>query len=204
MALKIPIPEPLRHLPLDPRGFPIPYNVLVDKKGVAHFKVNDEQKARQCLALGLCHVCGKPYGEDRWLIGGHLSAFHERGAFNDAPVHHLCGEFALQVCPYLAYTQYRAADSEDKTKEIAKKLEHTDVKALYNPTQTMERLPFFVFAQVSGFLPIPQAYGTFVFRPKKPYLEIQYWRDGKQITYEEAATYLSKADRKLLPKPTGK
>lgn len=200
MALKIPIPPELSHLKVDARGFPIPYNILIDSKGQPHFKVNDEQKAMQILAQGLCHVCGKKLGTDTWMIGGHLSAFHPRGAFNDSPVHRLCGEFALQVCPYLAYTQYKATDTDEKTQKLAEKLHGEGIEALYNPTQTMERLQFFVFAKVAGWTPKFQPMGIFVIMPKKPYLEIEYWREGVQISREQAVKYLKKEDQKLIPK----
>ena len=58
------LPLRLRKLPLDPRGYPVPWFVAwVD--GVPEFRAVDGRKFVQAVRAKLCWVCGEPLG--RWL-----------------------------------------------------------------------------------------------------------------------------------------
>lgn len=184
------IPAQLQHLQKDKRGFPIPYVVLIDKDGQPHFKVNDTSKSRQCGNDKICHICGKKLNGEFWFIGGQVSAFHPQGAFNDGAVHKVCGIFALQVCPYMAYSQYKGMDMKG-IERLAEKLKgNTDIKALYNPTQTDDRLAFFVFAKAKSYIV------SVNYLPKRPYEQIEYWLDGKRIHKAEAKQLLKDKNEK--------
>jgi hypothetical protein len=41
-----------------------------------------------------------------WFIGGIRCFVLENGAFIDGPMHYECGEYALNVCPFLAVPNY--------------------------------------------------------------------------------------------------
>lgn len=176
------VPAHLAHLPTY-RGLPVPYVVLIDNDGNPHFRINNIDKENECIEKKLCHICGKPLLKEFWFIGGHLSAFHPRGAFNDPPVHKLCGLYALTTCPYMVNSNYKAAD-EAGTIQLAKEIAgKTDVKALYNPTQTNKRLDFFVFARAKSFTINynSQLHGISTVTAHKPYLEVEYYKDGERI-----------------------
>lgn len=194
------IPQELQHLPKDKRGFPIPFNVLIDSEGNPHFKINDTTKAVLCVDKRLCHICGQPLRKEFWFIGGQLSAFHPMGAFADGPVHKLCGEFALKVCPYLAHTKYGTiATVEDVMRVAAKIKDKTDVKGLFNPTQTLERVTFFVFAKAKDFTYTKDL--KLYFRPVKPYVEVEYWLDGERIGKAKAVQLMKdKKEKSYLPR----
>lgn len=168
---EIPIPDLMLELQKDPRGLPVPYVVLKDNNGKHHFKVNDTKKQLKCLIHNLCSICGKPLEKDIWLVGGIASAFDEYGGYVDTPVHEQCGHYALQVCPYLAYSGYDGKIDLDK---MSKQLPGVH---LYNPTVDPDRLPFFVFLKTTGIL----ISHTNV-KPISPYLKIEYWNNGEQIT----------------------
>jgi len=189
----VPLPQHMQGLLKDERGFPIPFTVLVDAKKVTHFKINDSRKTDFCIEHRLCTICGvKLVRGNMWFIGGQLSAFHPKGAFNDPPVHYECGKYALQVCPYLAYTQY-AAKEIDHTK-VAPESKGTMV--FYNPTQDMERLEFFCFVQGWNYKITTGPLGVDRFiQPEKPYYKIEYWKDGKQITLKQANDLLEAKDK---------
>jgi hypothetical protein len=99
---EIPIPVYMQDLERYRRGFTIPFIVLRDNTGKAHFQINDSLKVNQAINERLCAICGKPLGSDMWLAGGPLSAFHPHGAYVDTPTHQECGNYAMRVCPYLA------------------------------------------------------------------------------------------------------
>ena len=188
----VPIPAQMKNLKVDVRGFPIPFVVLIDKLGQPHFKVNDERKSRECIEKKLCHVCGEKLNKDYWFVGGQVSAFHPQGFFVDGPAHKVCALYALKVCPYLAYTQYKAEEPMENIEKLTKKLAGiTDIGGLHNPTQSSKRLPFFVLAQAKRYGVKASITGS-LFKPDKPYQQIEYWKDGDQILQNEAKLILQK------------
>src|SRR5262252_1142176 len=102
----IPVPDRMKNLPRDPRGFPIFIMAYRDPNGRAHFTVNDEDVRRRLIAQDRCSVCGGRLQRGRWFVGGEKSAFDPCGAYLDPPMHHECAGYALQVCPYLASPVY--------------------------------------------------------------------------------------------------
>lgn len=57
-------------------------------------------RQRMSIAKMLCTVCGRPTGADQWWF--RLGRFQE-GWFmtTEAPVHRVCADYALTVCPHL-------------------------------------------------------------------------------------------------------
>jgi hypothetical protein len=158
------------------KGMPVPYIVL-EENGVHHFKINDQKKVMDCLIHDKCTICGTELHDDMWFIGGPASAFHKHGAFVDAPVHKCCGEYALKACPYLAYSRYMSKIDLEK---LQSKLDNKHI--LVNPTKDSDRVPLFAFVKASGYK-INSSSGNF--RPIIPYLEIEYWNDGQQLSQKE-------------------
>jgi len=197
-----PLPPELEHLPRDKRGMIIPYIVLIDKDGNPQFKINDEEKNLFCLTNRICHICGKPLKREFWFIGGQLSAFHPQGAFNDGAVHKVCGEYALRVCPYMAYSQYKAVD-EAGTLALAERVkEAIPGRVLYNPTQSMERLAFFCFVKAKDYTinTHPELRMVRTVRPTKPYELIDFYLDGQRIFKAQAKQILKdKNEKSYLP-----
>ena len=168
---------------IDKRGLPIPYVVLIDNMGNPHFKINDTYKTMDCIYNDKCSICGTKLKEDKWLIGGPQSAFHEKGCYIDTPVHYECGEFALKTCPYLAYSNYNGKLDMDKLKkQISGKV------LLNDPTLDSNRVPLFVFGKISGFSMTGNEYLV----RNKPFLEIEYWNNGIKLDENFALETISK------------
>lgn len=174
--MKVEIPEFLSHLPTF-NGMPVPWVILKDNAGNYNFKVNDTGKVLKAIKLNLCAICGKMMGFDRWLTGGVISAFDHRGAYKDTPMHHACSHFALKTCPYLAFRSYNISDPMKD-----KRLKNIKGHVLVDPTIIMDRPTIFVNVKIRGFNMTQEGY----LHPIKPYLEIEYWKHGEQITDEEA------------------
>lgn len=104
--LLVTIPMQMRGLQKDDRGYPIPYVVLRDIQRKPMFTINDHFRTRECLTKHLCSICGKRLPIEPWFVGGSRCFLHEHGAFIDPPVHYECGNYALQVCPFLAMPSY--------------------------------------------------------------------------------------------------
>jgi hypothetical protein len=126
----IPVPPLMRDLPRDERGFPVPFIVLRDPSGKAVFSANDTLVVDRCHVEQRCGVCGNQL-DDMWVLGGPVSAFHPNGVYIDTPIHHECGTYALQVCPYLVIAAYHSIP--DREKKLTEKFGGTRLFA--NPTQ---------------------------------------------------------------------
>lgn len=162
------------HLPVY-KTFPVPYIVLV-KDDVPYFKINDEEKVKECIEKDLCTVCGKELKEDKWLVGGPISAFTSY-TFGDLPVHKECGMFSLKACPYMAYSQYNS--KQEMGLGVNEKLN----LLTFNPTMDSERVPYFAFVKISEY--DVKYVGLYRFiKPHLPYLEVEKWKDGKQLNEE--------------------
>jgi hypothetical protein len=178
---EIPIPNNMKELDTDKRGYPVPFIIMKDKEGKPHFTINDERLVHKCIEEELCSICGKKLENDMWLIGGPMSTFHPHGAFNDSPVHYECGKYALQVCPYLAVSVYNAKTDVERIKK-----EKFDNFEFVNPTQGNDKVPFFCFIKIRGFRLRVYSPAERYIIPDKPYLQIEFWNNGEQISEEDA------------------
>jgi hypothetical protein len=168
----IAIPERMRELPLDSRGYPIPVIVYRDTDGKPHFTINDSRAVDRVIRYDLCAICGTKLWRGRWFVGGPGSAFHEHGAYLDPPLHAECCEYALQVCPYLAAPKY-AKRIDAKTLNPAK----LNAALLVDHTQDPNRPETFVAVLARGQKMTDNGY----FRPVRPYIAVHYWRAGKRV-----------------------
>lgn len=114
------VPIRMRTLARDPRGFPIPFIVMIDKTGTPQFTINDMRRTTECRRKGLCAICGKRFERhpvtqrpEMWFVGGSRCFLHELGAFLDPPLHLECAEYALVVCPFLAARSARWRNIDD-------------------------------------------------------------------------------------------
>jgi hypothetical protein len=190
----IPIPPRMRALDLDPRGYPIPYMVWRDRTGRPHFTINDEEHRLEILKRDLCSICGQPLKGPRWMTGGPLSAFHEHGAYNDPPMHEACLHYAMVVCPYLAAPSYaRRIDAKTVTPE-----NREGYRLFMDITQIPDRPDIFVcvLARTHKWgITNNVAYS----RPKRPYLKVEYWRHGRQLSQREGERISAEIMSQPLP-----
>lgn len=173
---EVPIPNWMKNLPLDKRGYPITFTTTI-ADGKPYFEVVDEYKRQLCLKEDLCSVCGRKLVKNRALVGGPLSAFHDGGAYIDVPMHIECAQYALQVCPYLAVPGYK------KVSDLEKLRDRTGVPVASN-TMMPDRPELFVLIvhQKARHI-MHENYPMLVkyVKPVVPYKWAEYWRDGKRI-----------------------
>ncbi len=180
---EIPIPLRMRHLDLDHRGFPIFYIAQRDpNSGRAMFAVNDSLKQRECAEKDLCEICGTKLFRGRWFIGGPLSAFHPKGAYNDAAMHDECAHYSLNVCPWLAASNYERTIGEKQAEKLPGTLTHDPSDPLFK-----YRPPLFVAVMSIGHVNEMRPAGLYVFKPNRPYRKVEFWVQGKQLSLEDGA-----------------
>jgi hypothetical protein len=174
------IPERMRHLPCDKRGYPIFFGAYIDPvDGTPHFTINDEEKRQRVIDEDLCSICGRKLLRGRWFVGGPMSAFHPRGAYIDMPMHDECVHYALEICPYIAMPSWSRTVSEQKLKQVNAGLVAID------PTMIPDRPAVFVAVMTVGQR---MTGGNGIQRyvvPRRPYRKIEYWRHGQRLSDAE-------------------
>lgn len=187
------IPPKMKLLPRDRRGYPIPWIVQRDLTGRAFFVMNDMVKSVACGRRNLCGICGKKLERDVWLIGGPGAAFHENGAYLDPPMHRACATYALKVCPYIGSRYSKRVD------ESLLKFGKWDPrqKVITDELMIPQQPPFFVMAKTAKAtmsLDRLEDGGGMRFHPKRPWLAVEFWRHGQQLTEPEAREALAASD----------
>lgn len=189
------MPGRLASRPRDARGYPIPFIVFNDAAGKPHFTINDQAKVAEVIRKKLCALCGTPLRDNIWFIGGPGAAFHEFGAYLDPPAHKDCACYALRVCPFLA-TRY--------SKLIEDKLlrpDHVphDAVLVTEESAKPDQPAFFVLAKAPRYELIDRSDEALppLFVPKRPWMDVQFWREGKPISPAEAEALLPKTGYEL-------
>lgn len=97
-------PAPIRRLPVDHRGFPVPFFAAwID--GKPDHRVVDRRKLAPAVLKSLCWICGEPLGDDRAFVMGPMSAFNR--VTSEPAGHWDCGCFAASSCPFLTQPRMR-------------------------------------------------------------------------------------------------
>lgn len=107
-----PLPTRISKLPLDPRGYPIPWFVA-EVDGKRDFRVADGAKRAIAVNKRLCWLCGEPLGRYLAFVIGPMCVVNRNTS--EPPCHRDCAEFAAQACPFLILprAEYRRANLPD-------------------------------------------------------------------------------------------
>lgn len=99
-----PLPDEMKHLPRDHRGFPVPWFVAwID--GKADFRVADASKMRPAVKQSLCWICGgKLWAKKAFLIGPMCAV---NRVTSEPPSHIECATFSAIACPFLTRPRMR-------------------------------------------------------------------------------------------------
>lgn len=97
------LPPRIAKLPMDVRGFPVPWFVLWENKGgvmVPEFRAMDQEKFRLAIKQRLCWVCGEPLGAWLAFVIGPMCAVTR--TTSEPPSHRDCAEWSIKNCPFLS------------------------------------------------------------------------------------------------------
>lgn len=97
--VKVPIPKRIAKLPVDERGYPVPFFVGYDDRGLPDFRMMDARKLRRAVVDRLCWICGEPLGRYLAFAIGPMCALNRNNA--EPPMHKECAEFSVKTCPFL-------------------------------------------------------------------------------------------------------
>lgn len=102
------IPDRMKHMKQDSRGYPIPFFVpIID--GVPDFRLLDFNKQKIAVDKELCGICGRKLHSDYcyWISGPQGL---KNRISSDPAMHRECAEFALNVCPHLVLQRAERRD----------------------------------------------------------------------------------------------
>jgi hypothetical protein len=95
------IPKRMAHLPLDERGYPIPF-FTPHINGKPDFRLSDPKKKEICRKYKKCWICGKPLlAGSFWYITGPIGLANR--TVSDEAMHEECARFSLKVCPHMLF-----------------------------------------------------------------------------------------------------
>jgi hypothetical protein len=110
-----PLPDRIKKLPLDPRGYPIPWFVA-EVDGKRDFRIADADKRVKAVQQKLCWLCGEKLGRYLAFVVGPMCAVNRNTS--EPPCHRDCALFAVQACPFLILpkAEYRRANLPEDIK----------------------------------------------------------------------------------------
>src|SRR5207244_1894019 len=113
-----PMPPRIARLPLDERGYPIPWFVaFVD--GKPEFRAMDGEKLRRAIREKLCWVCGDPLGIHLCFVAGPMCGVNR--VSSEPPSHRDCARWSAENCPFLNNPHMvRREDSEINNETMRK------------------------------------------------------------------------------------
>lgn len=101
------MPDSVRRLRVDQRGYPIPFFVDYLPDGTPEFRAADVRKLIRCIRESLCWVCGEKLHRSRLgfkstiaFAIGPMCAVNRISA--EPPSHPDCAEWSARNCPFLA------------------------------------------------------------------------------------------------------
>lgn len=161
------LPDAIKNLPRDPRGYPIPFFVAYPN-GVADFRVADPAKFNRAIKEKRCWVCGGRLGRLKTFVLGPMCTITRVTA--EPPCHTECAEFACRACPFLS-------------KALAKRSDVSDI-AHHNPGGVMiERNPGVTAMWQCEDFTIFHANGVLI-QIGDP-VALTFWREGRAATRDE-------------------
>lgn len=108
-ASKFPnMPARIARLPVDHRGFPVPWFVAwID--GKPDHRVADTKKMVPAVKQNRCWICGDTLGRHKAFVIGPMCAVTLTAG--EPPSHRDCAQFAAQTCPFMSIPQKRRRDN---------------------------------------------------------------------------------------------
>jgi hypothetical protein len=99
-----PLPQRMRKLPIDERGYPVPS--FVDYvNGKPDFRTMNGGHFRRAIKFDRCWLCAEPLGRVRCFLIGPMCAVNR--TTSEPPSHADCAIFAVKACPFLSHPMAR-------------------------------------------------------------------------------------------------
>lgn len=164
------MPERISRLPIDKRGYPVPWFVAwID--GEPDFRVMDGEKLRDAIQFRRCWVCGDFLGANVAFVVGPMCAVNRTSA--EPPSHRECASWSARNCPFL--TEPRMKRREKHLPDAA-----VDPAGLF-----LRRNPGVALVWVTrSYGLFGDGHGGVLVKMGDP-VETEWWAEGRAATREE-------------------
>jgi hypothetical protein len=96
------LPERMKNLPVDDRGYVIPWFVAYDN-GKPEFRAMDPEKWARAVKFKLCWVCGERLGRWMTFVAGPMCGINR--TTSEPPSHLECAQWSARNCPFLSNSE---------------------------------------------------------------------------------------------------
>ena len=104
-----PLPDRMKHLPIDERGFPIPFFVPMIN-GKPEFRCMAAGTLVRAIRNDLCWVCGGPLGSWKSFTTGPMCVVSRTNS--EPPSHWVCATWSAKNCPFLSKPQAHRREND--------------------------------------------------------------------------------------------
>lgn len=176
----IPRPVEIEQLPVDARGFVVPWFVATGDDGQPDHRMIDGRKFTKAIREQRCWVCGGKLGRIKASVVGGMCAINVISS--EPPSHPQCARYAVQACPFMSRPRARRNEKalpEDRREAAGIALDRNPgVVVIWESLHRSK-----------PFTPMHGAQGT-LFDLGAPY-RVTWWREGRPATRAEVITSLT-------------
>lgn len=110
-----PLPDFMKGLPIDPRGYPTPWFVATLPDGTRDFRLADGMKRMQAVQMKRCWICGGVLGAHLAFVMGPANVITR--STSEPASHRSCADFAVAACPFMVLpkAKYRSANLPEES-----------------------------------------------------------------------------------------
>lgn len=163
------LPARMAALPIDDRGFPVPFFVAY-VNGKPDHRISDPAKKHICMKHARCWLCGQPLGRELVFTIGPMCMVNR--VSSEPPQHRECAEFAARACPFLS--RPHAKRREAGVPECVRTAPGEGLRRNPGVTLVYEASSFKPWLVDNGYL----------FRLGEP-VKLSFFAEGRQATRDE-------------------
>ena len=110
------LPARLQSLPIDDRGYPVPW--FVDwQDGKPEFRAMNGQKWGRAVREKRCWICGQPLGIHLAFPIGPMCVLNR--TISEPPSHYACAEWSVRNCPFLSRPHMVRREDDQINEDVA-------------------------------------------------------------------------------------
>lgn len=167
------LPSRLHLLPLDDRGYPVPWFVAwVD--GKPEFRAMDMEKRIRAVQERRCWVCGQPLGKWLTFVIGPMCGINRIAP--EPPSHYECATWSARNCPFLSRPHMVRREDEQINHDTLQ-ANAPGVAILRNPGVTLLWTTF-------SYTVVPDGRGGWLIQVGNPQ-RTEFWAQGRRATRAE-------------------